>query len=180
MSEPFILNFGKHRGESITAVPLDYLQWIMNSFKNEKDSWFKQRPNIVRKVQDEIVRRGHVVVNPVAEIEDRPISFDDLGSAKASMKTEPGKAQIHLTDSSVNELSKSVDLLKAFLRRTDQNQGILEWMHDTAKEIIRHGSEHVKPVTANGRDVSRSTLGSLEVAYRKEDQIIWVELIQLA
>lgn len=133
--------FGKHKNEPIGQVPTDYLQWILSAKDNE---YFATRQHHVRKAADELSRRG-VVTNVNLNADGEDIAFNDIGTNvdAPTAAPEPTKTTVELPIETLNEASKSVPVLKAFLRRLDQEQGLHDWMKETAKEAIRHGDKHL-------------------------------------
>lgn len=135
MSEPYTFTFGKHKGEAITAVPDDYLVWMVGEMTD--------KPHLRKKAAQELTRRGVKFTMP-ADLSD--LGIDAVSSIEAGdtinrPRPEEPKTVIELADDMVNSFSRDVELLKDFVRRPNQDLGILEWLSDLAKETIRYGTK---------------------------------------
>lgn len=148
-------HFGKHKGEPIESVPADYLHWII---ENQKNDFFTKNRRSVRMAQEELGRRG-VNVDLPPEDEFSPIKFNEIGEKP---KEPTPKIGVELPVATLNEASKCTRVLKAFVTRLDETQGLHDWIISTAKEAMKHGT----PLGLSG--VKQYRLGDILVTVTTE------------
>lgn len=124
------LNFGKHKGEKLSKIPEDYLNWLVHGIKEGGGTTLIiGGRNWSQWAEQELARRKNG--SPVESL---------------SMETEgPEDKPFHMTASTpVSVAPPAIDdgsllLLKEFVLRTNKADGFYTWLRDLAKEAGRNG-----------------------------------------
>jgi len=51
-----VINFGKHKGEDISSIPSDYLEWLIETLEDDP-KFNKQKPGLFEEIEDELQTR---------------------------------------------------------------------------------------------------------------------------
>jgi len=120
---PTIL-FGKHKGISLSELPVDYLAWMASEGRRNSVIWSGR--NWTDLARGELARRS-------VDGDLSGINFDDL----EDLENIKNVSKFMVEWDAVNEASKL--LLKEFIIRSDKEKGIYTWLRALTEEMFNLG-----------------------------------------
>ena len=136
------VSFGKHKGEPLRDVPTDYLVWCKTKIEENPTKGPLSNTVIQKHILSELRWR-----DGKPPIEENPgisavTTLTQNEAGVVEVKDKPLKARrVSLEEVAVNRFSTDIECLKAFVRRSDQEVGILDWMKALTSETLRYGKK---------------------------------------
>jgi hypothetical protein len=118
------LSFGKHKGESLCDIPLDYLEWLLDN-----SDYVKQRPTIADAITAELEQRrkqvvGRALAKPV-ERHRAPSRYDEVTMELARMIVEAGAEALKEMCSADLKFTAAYSFLRNQIALEEVNDGTL-------------------------------------------------------
>lgn len=118
------LTFGKHQGESLCDIPVDYLEWLLDS-----SDYVKKRPSLAEAITAELEQRrkrvvGRALAKPV-ERHRAPTRYDEMTMELAKLIVEVGAEQLKDALSADLKFTAAYSFLKQQIALEEVNDGTL-------------------------------------------------------
>jgi len=139
-----VLAFGMHKGEKLSSVPIDYLQWVVTqdkyNLKHTRDWPALAKAELERRAEEEELPEG--------------MEFVEAGTIQVKLKKSTPPI---LTTQAIDGAAKG--MLRDFVLRNDQNQTFSNWIQKVGQEALQYGT-HTKQA-ATGSYLTYSYMGNL-------------------
>lgn len=129
--------FGKHKGQTLSQVESDYLNWLAGQSETEFKGAIGGKPAPVAAKEELERRRLNKPLNRGMAVEgEGAISLDEEGKDDLTLKSTD-KVQV-----CVKSMDDAVQLIfKEFLLKTTKDSGFSNWLKHVAKEAIKYGTK---------------------------------------